>query len=99
MKDLQHFINEKAKEKLNSDIMEFINAFRNTKFFDALRDMEIKIDAQQNIGMRFDQFFICRDDAYGYKVIFNYFFPKYVEKESKEFYDKISKQSKNESKN
>ena len=48
MKDLQHFINEKAKEKLNSDIMEFINAFRNTKFFDALRDLEIKIDAQQN---------------------------------------------------
>lgn len=89
MDDLNQLIKNKATSRLQNEVSEYLNNFINHKFFDAISDFKVKITNDGKEDERNIRGFLWSSNGLAFEKIISKFQPKYIERESKEFMDKV----------
>lgn len=89
MKDLTAIIKEKAEAKLKKDIDLFLKCLNQSPFWACVENekMIIKHDGEDSLRILFWN----GDNCWAYNTILEKTLPVYIERESKEFYDKVDR--------
>lgn len=88
LETLQSLLAERAEKRLNDDIEGFINKFREHKFFDALREVNIGIPGPDPRVTTVAAIF-WNDKEYVADKLREVLLPKYIEEEARLFVDKV----------
>lgn len=83
MKDLQEHINEEAERQLQNDILDFLNLLRNQRCFIAINNQKTED------GHTFHKFFWPSLNSPAFKILFDELRPEYIEKISKNYFNKL----------
>lgn len=89
MKDLTDLIKNKAASKLQNEINEYLRAFIDHKFFDAITDFKVKVMENGAESERDLRGFLWNYHGAAHDAIIEKFEDKYIEQESIEFMDKV----------
>ena len=87
MKDLNELLKQRAEEKLNLEIKKYLKDFRYHKFFGAFGFCPVNINEEgktENLSSFFENEYRTAG-----KLIRAAFLPEYIEKETKDFMEKV----------
>jgi hypothetical protein len=90
MKTIQDMINEKARKRLETDVCNFLDEFKENKLARFMMEHTyIQIPEPSQSTHKLSGFMHSRTDMGIGKIIFDGLLPQYIEEESVKFYNKV----------
>jgi hypothetical protein len=86
MKDLNELLKIKAERQLQKEINAFILSIRDNRFFSSIETLNVCVNDEEKETLRT---FLWNGNRKAGKMILEDYLPEYIEKEAKDFMDKV----------